>query len=265
MTPGISFGVPVVPPDNWKQAISSARAAQSSSASAWYSGASALQRRLGLAVDQRHPAGAAGEQLTGHRPWVEAVDPFGADVGLGLGEAAETADLMLAMGGEGEHRAYAELEQGEAGLDEGDAVGQVQHYRVAMCEAGLAQSGCRTAAALEQVGIAEPLVVVAERDPPRMARGAGGQGFGEVLVLPVASVEIAADEGGGPVGGVVDGRWGDGRGSHAISVDAVDCHCWEMRFIIIGGRQGPRKPAPFDCGAFHSLQGRSAGRFVHLR
>ncbi len=111
---------------------------------------------------------------------------------------------MLAMGGEGEHRAYAELEQGEAGLDEGDAVGQVQHHRVAMCEAGLAQSGCQAAAALEQVGIAEPLVVVAERDPPRMARGAGGQGFGEAPVLPVAGVEIAADEGGGPVGGVVD-------------------------------------------------------------
>ncbi|MND69858.1 hypothetical protein D3C80_613530 [compost metagenome] len=152
-------------------------------------------------------AGVGGAQLARHLPTVEAFQLIAADVGRGLGKAAEAADLMLAVGGQGEDRPRAQAKQGKTHFDKGAAVGQVHDHIVTGLQAKGTQATGQAPAAVREAGITQVQGAVGNCDCCRVSGSGSVEGLGERLLLPVAGLAVAFGKCGRPVGGVVGGIW----------------------------------------------------------
>ena len=173
--------------------MSSARAAHSRSGGASYS----VERRERVIVAGHHDVlerRAVGLQRGRERAAVEFAELRRAQIRTRAGEAAERADLVVPVSGEGEHRPHAELEQREARLDEACAVRQVDDDRVAARQAETREAARQPADAREQVAIAEPAGAVDDRERIGIALRLCVERIEESRVLPIAGVAVAACE-----------------------------------------------------------------------
>ena len=133
-----------------------------------------------------------------HRPVVETADPVRDHVGGRTGGAHEVADFRVPVGAQGHHGNRANARQGEVGVDELGAIGQLHHHPVQGLDARLKEAAGESIRGFHQVPVTQALVSADEGGLFRVAPGAARQHLRNGDALPPAAGAVTCRLIGGP-------------------------------------------------------------------